>query len=78
VRKNKFVWKELKWREVNGINIETKCSMHKTVDKLFRGLVTVNSIVGALMAARAEKASVKIKGIKRYVSTDIIVIIQAA
>jgi len=30
------------------------------------------------MAARAEKASVKIKGIKCYVSTDIIVIIQAA
>jgi hypothetical protein len=35
----------------------------------------VTSIVGALMAMGAEKASVKIKGIKCYVSMDIIVII---
>lgn len=35
----------------------------------------MTSIVGTLMAARDEKASVKIKGIRCYVSMDKIVII---
>jgi len=38
VRKNKLAWKELKWRKDKGINTETKCSVHKIVEKLFRGL----------------------------------------